>query len=597
MDSFKLKSATAERHEEGDAHHLEDVTPLDLDDPHRAALDHASDPTKVPSMATILAIVCLAMSFIAPMSCGYILITAIIVPIQTDLGDPNNTITWLIGGWSVASAVSFPVAGALSDIFGRRWVIMLGQAISMIGSIVGATAQTVNTIVAGSTLLGFSTGLIYVSYAGIPELLPNKWRGIGLASTELAIGIPWGVANVLFASLLVLHTSLGWRWCYYIGLITAALSLVGTFAFYFPPSRPQHDLDRTRWDQFKAIDFVGLALYAGGLTTLLVGLTWAGQPEHPWRSSSVIGPVVIGAATLVVCFIYEFTVPSQPLFPMEIFQQFREFTILLAIAFSAGMVFYPMLALLPQGSLYLFTSDQIEIGLMALPSGCVQIAFGVIGPALVGKIKRLKLQLIVTLVMQTTFTAALAGAVRNKTAWVALQSLAVGPFILAILICYLMVGLNMPLRHLGLATGLVGTFRSMGGSVGNAIFNTILQEVVRTDLGPKITAAALQEGFDPAGLGALIPATYTAILGVPGAFAAVPGISPAVETAAIQAFRNVYGDAFSMVFYVTIPFNVIVVILALFVKDPSKYLTNHTAVQMEKKAGPGNRHTADSSAE
>ncbi|KAH7124199.1 transmembrane efflux protein [Dactylonectria macrodidyma] len=252
-----------------------------------------------------------------------------------------------------------------------------------------------------------------------------------------------------------------------------------------------------------------------------------------------------------------------------------------------GMIYYSMMALLPQGSLYLFTNDQIEIGLMALPNGCVQAVFGVIGPALIGKIKRLRLQIIFTLVLQKAFTAALAGAVDNKTAWMAIQAFCVGPFVLVVLACYVVAGLNMPLRYLGLASGLIGTFRSMGGSVGNAVFSTILQGVIRRDLGPEIASAALKTGFDPADLDSLIPATFNAILGIPGAFAAVPGTNPTVEAAAIEAFRKVYGRAFSMVFYATIPFGVIVIILAFFINDLSVYLTNHTAVHMQKEVMNG----------
>lgn len=164
----------------------------------------------------------------------------------------------------------------------------------------------------------------------------------------------------------------------------------------------------------------------------------------------------------------------------------------------------------------------------------------------------------------------------------ALQAFSVGPFALVVLACYVIAGLNIPLRYLGLASGLVGTFRSMGGSVGNAVFNTILKGVVDERLGGHIAAAAIKNGFDPTQLTALIPATVNAVVGVPEAFAKVPGITPAIETAAIHAFREVYARAFRTVFLSTLPFGVIAIILACFIRDPSQYLTNHTAIHMEK---------------
>ncbi|KLO81631.1 putative drug facilitator PEP5 [Fusarium fujikuroi] len=591
MNTSQITAGDEERRDKAEIDHMEEA-PVDLDDAHRAALENNPDTVETPSLSTILAVISLALGFVGPISCGFALVTGILTTIQTDLGDTHNKITWLVGGWSVASSVSFSIAGGLSDIFGRRWTILSGELICIIGSAVAATAKTVETIILASTFLGFGCGMIYVSYAGISELLPNKWRGIGLATTEFAINVPFGLLSVLLGTLLVLHTALGWRWCYYIGLIYGVISLGGTFTFYFPPTRPQYDYENTRLDQLKSLDFVGIALYVGSLTTFLVGLTWAGQPGHPWRSPSVYVPITLGLLGLIACFIYDFTIPSKPLFPLEVFKEIRKFTVLLGITFVAGMIYYSMMALLPQGSLWMYTSDQMQIAYIALPNGFVQLVFGAIGPALIGKIKHIKMQIIVMLVLQTTFTAALAAVVpHNRVAWTALQAFSVGPFVLVTIACYVTTGLHTPLRHLGLATGLIGTFRSMGGSVGNAIFNTIIHGIVNRDLGKGIAQAAIQKGFNPEDLGSLISATINAALGIPHAFASVPGITPAVETAAVKALRQVYGHAFRMVFYATIPFGIIAITLACFIEDPSMYLNNHTAVHMEKEAGFGKGHS------
>jgi MFS family permease len=154
--------------------------------------------------------------------------------------------------------------------------------------------------------------------------------------TEAAINFPFGIANVLIATLLAVYTKQGWRWCYYLGLIFGVISLVGTLLTYFPPSRPQYDYETTRWQEFKQLDFLGLFLYTTGLTTFLVGLTWAGQPGHPWKSVSVIAPIIVGFVTLMACFAYDFTLATRPLFPLPVFKQVREFTVLLGIVFVAG---------------------------------------------------------------------------------------------------------------------------------------------------------------------------------------------------------------------------------------------------------------------
>ena len=109
--------------------------------------------------------------------------------------------------------MSFAIAGQLSDYFGRRYILLFGQLLLVIGYIVGATAQTVNQCIAAMVLLGFGTGSIlhiflgnfvlscaagttFVLYPGISELLPNKWRNYGLAWTVRATYTHFLYSNV-----------------------------------------------------------------------------------------------------------------------------------------------------------------------------------------------------------------------------------------------------------------------------------------------------------------------------------------------------------------------------------------------------------------
>ncbi len=74
----------------------------------------------------------MALSYVGPLSFGVSLVGAMLVTIATDLGD-TSTITWIIGGGAITSSVSLTVAGQASDIFGRRWTVIGGQAISIVG--------------------------------------------------------------------------------------------------------------------------------------------------------------------------------------------------------------------------------------------------------------------------------------------------------------------------------------------------------------------------------------------------------------------------------------------------------------------------------
>jgi MFS family permease len=76
----------------------------------------------------------LGLAFVGPVSGGFLLITAILFQIGTELGDVSN-IAWMPGGWSIASSVSFSIAGSLSDIFGRRYVTLSGQLFAVVGAV------------------------------------------------------------------------------------------------------------------------------------------------------------------------------------------------------------------------------------------------------------------------------------------------------------------------------------------------------------------------------------------------------------------------------------------------------------------------------
>ncbi len=110
--------------------------------------------------------------------------------VTTELGDPANA-TWILGGFSLASAVSYSLAGPLSDVFGRRYPILFGQGFTVLCFIVACVSKDVATLIAGQAMIGFALGFLFVSYAGVPEMLPNKWRALGMGILEAGVAVPW----------------------------------------------------------------------------------------------------------------------------------------------------------------------------------------------------------------------------------------------------------------------------------------------------------------------------------------------------------------------------------------------------------------------
>lgn len=410
--------------------------------------------------------------------------------------------------------------------------------------------------------------------------------GAGIGLTEFMMNIPWNCIGVLLANELFLHAS--WRWCYYIAIIYSVVVIAGTTVFYFPPSHPRHDYDKSRWQEFKELDFIGLGLFAAGLTIFLVGLTYLGLSSY---SKALVGTTItIGAIVFAGSFIYDFTIPKNPIFPFHLFAMVSEFTVHLIILFIAGMIWQAITTLAPQGTLYMFTNNPVRIGVIQMPSNMSGILGGWILPSLVHKIKYVRYQIILALVIQTAFTACYAAVIpTNKYAWMVLQLFGQTCFTWVTSLAYVASGLFVPQEELGVSAGLIGTFRSAGGSVGNAIFSTILNSIINKKLAPNIASAALSHGFSASNLTELIPAVIENAVGVPFAFAKIPGATVDVIAATSQAFKDTYADAFRMVFLSTIPFGIIGLVAAWFVKDPSHLLNNHIAIHQEKEVLSGKR--------
>ncbi|KAM0331285.1 hypothetical protein ACHAQA_002955 [Verticillium albo-atrum] len=549
------------------------------DDTHRAAIEDNPEAASV-GFRTWAAIFSMSAAFGPAVALSFTGIASIVVQISRDLGDDAD-FAWVVGAWSLATACSFSLAGPLSDVFGRRNLILGGQAVVLVGAIVGATAQSVVSLIAAEAVIGFGTGFVFVSYAGVPEMLPNKWRSVGVGILEGGIMVPWGSCIVLLAN--VLNQYATWRWIFYIAIIVETLSLAGTAFFYHPTSRPRGDFDKTRWQQFKEVDWIGLFLFTTGLATCLVGLTWGGTPAHPWDSASTIAPIVIGAAVVALAFVYDFNFAKAPIFPIKLFKMWRGFLAIGVGLIVSGMNFHAMVALFPQGTLFMYTTDSVEIGLLALPLNIISFIVSVLIPIFAHKIGHIKWQFVTGMALQAIFLAASAGTTypNNKWGWAFVPGIGVPMFLMVTILGYAIASLHVPYTHLGVAMGLLGTFRSAGGAVGNAIFNTVFQDKFRTYSGEEIVKAAMAAGLNPADLGAIIPGAITYNLDVPGSLDGIEGMTPAIADALRHAVRLAYGRAFQFVFYITIPFGVLAVIASLWVEDPTPYMTNHVQSAMD----------------
>lgn len=89
--------------------------------------------------------------------------------------------------YTLGSCIAFMICGANSDLFGRRTFILVGNVAIIVGSIVGGTSHSIGQTIAASAILGFGGGNCQIASFALPELLPNRWKHIGVVIADLGI--------------------------------------------------------------------------------------------------------------------------------------------------------------------------------------------------------------------------------------------------------------------------------------------------------------------------------------------------------------------------------------------------------------------------
>lgn len=200
-------------------------------------------------------------------------------------------------------------------------------------------------------------------------------------------------------------------------------------------------------------------------------------------------------------------------------------------------------------------------------------------------IKHVHIQLTLSVFMQTLFFG-LAALITpyNINLVMAVQFLAMLPFGWITLNCYTTASLHVPQKDLGVAIGLIGTFRSLGGAVGSVVFSSIFTQVSKQQVPRRIASVALDSGVGSDTIPSLIKAVSLTLVGVPAQEQTV-SVPAAVYENCVLAARLGYAYGLRLTWLASIPFGVIAMACAIAVRDPSKYFTNHVEVHLEKEIG------------
>ncbi|KAI9701139.1 MAG: hypothetical protein M1836_001808 [Candelina mexicana] len=473
-----------------------------------------------------------------------------------------------------ALAAICPFVGSLSDLMGRRYVAILGASFIILGMIVSSTAHTMNTFICGMTFAGIGAGINELTaLAATAELAPTRKRGTYVAILVFTI-LPF-CPSVLWAQLIAAHA--GWRYCGLLCGIWAALGLVMTVVFYFPPPRVNSQ-GLSRSEILSQIDFIGGFLSITGMLLFMLGINWGGY-QYSWRSAHVIVPLILGAL-LIIGFGFWEARARNPMFPARLKQAPRILALTLVITFISGANFFSILLFWPTQAFNVYGHDPVGVGIRGLPVGFSILAGACIVLWLLSVLRgRNKELMIASSVLMTAGCASLAVADIDNlhTLWglLVLAGLGIGGIVVPASIITTII---CPDDLIGTVAALTLAIRVIGGSIGYTIYYNVFISKFVPNAKYFIGGSMLKMGIkNPRYIGEAIELTGASLLEGLREIPGIAGNETRYQTLVV-AGQMAFAASYKYVYYVSIAFGVISVIASCFLGDIAKYMDDHVAV-------------------
>lgn len=477
-----------------------------------------------------------------------------------------NEIGWVVSAYLLAAAVATPITAKLSDIYGRKILFFVNVIIFLIGSLVCGLADSMWMLIAGRAIQGVGGGgLLAGAFTIIGDIFPPRERGkwIGL------LGATFGIASVIGPTLGGwLTDNLSWHWVFLVNLPVglAAMAIAA------------HALPNIKRDFTGKIDWLGAAGVATTVIPFLLALVWGGN-EYAWNSPQIIGLFALSLISLPI-FIFIESRASDPILPLRLFKE-RTFSlgnIIVMLAFLSlfgAVIYIPIFVQSVQGS------TATNSGLILLPLMAANVVANIAAGQFVSRTGRYKGVVLLSLLATAAGMFVLSTLDYNSDNMkviigMVLVGLGLGP---SFSVVPTMIQNAFPNRDLGVVTGAVTFFRTVGGAIGasllGAVFNRVLQDKVETISVNGIPNQFADKLKDPNFI-----QNYQAVDGARSALQNLP-LPEIVKSGIIQAFdgfveasKVALTDAIVAVFFVAGLLVLVAFILMVFV--PNKELrTTH----------------------
>ncbi|PRZ36614.1 EmrB/QacA subfamily drug resistance transporter [Antricoccus suffuscus] len=403
--------------------------------------------------------------------------TIVSTALKTIAGDFKafEAIPWVVTAYMLLATASTPLYGKVSDIFGRRPVFLFSIGVFLVGSVLAAFSQNMTQLIIFRGVQGLGAGgLMPLAFIIISDIVPPRQRG----KYQGYFGAVFGLSSVVGPLLGgFLTDSVSWRWCFWVNI---PVGLVAIYLVVKHLHLPHHH-------QKVKIDYFGAALLVGAVSSLLLALEFGNSDG--WGSTSIITYFVVAAALTAIFIWWEFRV-DDPILPLRIFQnKVVTTTTIVGVVIGFGMF---------GAIIYVSQYLQIEKGLSATEAGLaiIPMVVGIMSASigsgnLITKLGKYKMFIVGGTAILVLAMFLFSTVERGTSMWV---------FSLYMLVLGLGLGCcmqNLVLAAQNAVTGRdlavvtsTGTFmRQLGGTMGVAIFGSILNGTFVTSVAAPLAAA------------------------------------------------------------------------------------------------------------
>ena len=423
--------------------------------------------------------------------------------IQKALNIDNALYSWITTAYLVASTVMVPIYGKLSDLYGRKPILLIGIGIFLLGSFLCGFANSAAFLIIARGIQGLGSAALFTSALSIiSDMFPPAERGKYSGLFGAVFGLS-SVVGPLVGGFLT--DNISWQSNFYVNLPVGAIAL-----FFIITKMPNLNITQNK----PTIDYLGAFWLIIGVVPLLLGLslgkteTHVGELGYLWTSPEILGLFALSIVGIVAFVITERRA-KDPLLDMSLFKN-QTFAIGNAAAFVIGMGFLGAIVFLPLFMQRVVGVSATSSGFASIPLVMGLVVGNILSGQLVSRFGRYKpLMLAGLIVMVLGFGIAGFTLTVNSTYWevfvkMIVMGLGLGP---SIPLFTLAIQNAVSPTKIGVATASATFFRQMGSTIGVAILGSVFANVLSGDLKTSTAAikadlpAAMQSQFSGGGIG------------------------------------------------------------------------------------------------